>query len=1096
MKNLLSPDKPKDKTYTQLVELLKNHFDPKPSEIVQRYKFDSRNREPNESVMEYVAELRRLAQDCNYGNTLQQRLRDRIVCGISEDRIQRRLLSEADLTFEKALSIAVASETANKNAQEIQSQGATAKCFKMDKKPQEAYAHREPTKECYRCKGTKHEAADCKFKQETCHACGKIGHIARACRSRSTQNGNSNKNADPKRERRQTTYHRSHKVQEQRSQSDSSEEDTFLLNKMRFRLGRMSEVHLRRVDPYMVEVKLDSKFVNFEIDTGCSLTIMNEQTFQRLWKDTKSPCLRPTKIHIESYTGDPVNVVGAALVKVKYRHQRRYLPLIVVKGDGPSLLGRGWLEEIHLSWKKIKLRHKSQVLKHLKTEDKSLQQVLSKHENVFKEELGTLKGMKATIHVKADAVPRFFRPRSVPYAMRTKVDEEIDRLLKEGVISPVKHAEWAAPVVPILKPVGTVRLCGDYKLTVNTVSSLEQYPIPRMEDLFAALTGGKQFTKLDMSHAYQQILMDDESKKYLTVNTHRGLFTYNRLPFGVASAPAIFQRTMEGLLRGIPFVAVYLDDILVSGVDEEDHLQNLETVLAKLEEAGLRLRRSKCTFLEEEVEYLGHRVDAQGLHPVEKKVKAIMEAPNPTNVTELKSYLGLLNYYNTFLPNLATLLAPLHELLRQDVRWQKKQEEAFKKSKALLNSAEVLVHYSADRELIMSCDASPYGVGAVLSHVMDDGTERPLGFMSRTLAPAEKNYSQLDKEGLAVIFGIKKFHKYLYGRTFTIYTDHKPLISLFNEKKPIPQMGYPRVQRWAVHLSAYEYHIVYKPGKNNANADALSRLPLSEDVRESETAEQVLMIDLLDDTLVDTAKIKHWTAKDVILSQVHGYVLSGWPSVTEAPLKPYHQRREELNVRDGCVLWGARVIVPNKGREKIMKVLHQTHSGMSKMKGLARSYVWWLRMDQDVEKEVQSCEECQKHHKSPPSAPLHPWEWPESRWTRIHVDYAGPFLGEMFLLIVDAHSKWMDIYPVKSATSQVTIEKLRQSFSVFGLPKMLVSDNGTCFTSAEFETFMKQNGIRHVRSAPFHPSSNGLAERAVQTFKGGMKKMKVWFFLY
>ncbi|XP_033992114.1 uncharacterized protein K02A2.6-like [Trematomus bernacchii] len=700
--------------------------------------------------------------------------------------------------------------------------------------------------------------------------------------------------------------------------------------------------------------------------------------------------------------------------------------------------------------------------------------------------------MKATIHVKADAVPRFFRPRSVPYAMRTKVDEEIDRLLKEGVISPVKHAEWAAPVVPILKPVGTVRLCGDYKLTVNTVSSLEQYPIPRMEDLFAALTGGKQFTKLDMSHAYQQILMDDESKKYLTVNTHRGLFTYNRLPFGVASAPAIFQRTMEGLLRGIPFVAVYLDDILVSGVDEEDHLQNLETVLAKLEEAGLRLRRSKCTFLEEEVEYLGHRVDAQGLHPVEKKVKAIMEAPNPTNVTELKSYLGLLNYYNTFLPNLATLLAPLRELLRQDVRWtwQKKQEEAFKKSKALLNSAEVLVHYSADRELIMSCDASPYGVGAVLSHVMDDGTERPLGFMSRTLAPAEKNYSQLDKEGLAVIFAIKKFHKYLYGRTFTIYTDHKPLISLFNEKKPIPQMGSPRVQRWAVHPSAYEYHIVYKPGKNNANADALSRLPLSEDVRESETAEQVLMIDLLDDTLVDTAKIKHWTDKDVILSQVHGYVLSGWPSVTEAPLKLYHQRREELSVRDGCVLWGARVIVPNKGREKILKVLHQTHSGMSKMKGLARSYVWWPGMDQDVEKEVQSCEECQKHHKSPPSAPLHPWEWPESPWMRIHVDYAGPFLGEMFLLIVDAHSKWMDIYPVKSATSQVTIEKLRQSFSVFGLPKMLVSDNGTCFTSAEFETFMKQNGIRHVRSAPFHPSSNGLAERAVQTFKGGMKKMK------
>ena len=265
---------------------------------------------------------------------------------------------------------------------------------------------------------------------------------------------------------------------------------------------------------------------------------------------------------------------------------------------------------------------------------------------------------------------------------------------------------------------------------------------------------------------------------------------------------------------------------------------------------------------------------------------------------------------------------------------------------------------------------------------------------------------------------------------------------------------------------------------------------MAETAPEKEMTEQVLMMDVLDDTLVDATQIKRWTAKDVILSQVHEYTLKGWPAQTDVRFKPYQQRKMELSVRDGCVLWGARVIIPTKGRDKILKLLHQTHTGMSKMKGLARSYVWWPGMDENIEQEVQSCEECQKHHKSPPTAPLHPWEWPEAPWSRIHVDYAGPFLGEMFLLIVDAHSKWMDIYPVKSATSQATIEKLRQSFSVFGLPKLLVSDNGTCFTSAEFETFMKQNGIDHVRSAPFHPSSNGLAERAVQTFKEGMKKIK------
>ncbi|RXN14561.1 putative protein K02A2.6-like protein [Labeo rohita] len=253
---------------------------------------------------------------------------------------------------------------------------------------------------------------------------------------------------------------------------------------------------------------------------------------------------------------------------------------------------------------------------------------------------------------------------------------------------------------------------------------------------------------------------------------------------------------------------------------------------------------------EDEVEYLGHQVDAQGLHPTGTKVKAIEEAPEPRNVTELKAYLGLLNYYK-FLPNLAMLLAPLHLLLRKDVQWlwKKPQKEVFKESKALLNSARVLVHYSSDSELILACDASPYGVGAVLSkRRKGESTEKPLGFMSRTLTAAEKRYSQLDKEGLAVIFGIQRFHKYLYGRAFALCTDHKPLINLFNETKAIPQMGSPRVQRWAVMLQAYQYNIVYKPGNYHQNADALSSLPIPGEGELDDTNDQMLMMDLMDDS--------------------------------------------------------------------------------------------------------------------------------------------------------------------------------------------------------------------------------------------------------
>ncbi len=461
-------------------------------------------------------------------------------------------------------------------------------------------------------------------------------------------------------------------------------------------------------------------------------------------------------------------------------------------------------------------------------------------------------------------------------------------------------------------------------------------------------------------------------------------------------------------------------------MDTADHLENLGVVLQRLEDAGLRLKREKCVFLQDNVEYLGHRVNAHGLQPVERKVKAIVEAPSPSNVSELKAYLGLLNYYGKFLPNLATCLAPLYELLKKGKCWEwlTEQEEVFQHSKKLLQSANVLVHYSADKELVLACDASPYGLGAVLSHRLEDGSERPISFMSRTLSGAEKRYSQLDKEGLAVVFGIQKFHKYLYGRSFTICTDHKPLISLFNEKKPIPQMGSPRVQRWAVLLSAYDYTMVFRPGKANVCADALSRLPVKDEATEEKSSEQVLMLDVLGDAPVDAFQIRRWTSRDVMMSRVREYILSGWPKVLDPEFQPFHQRRTELSVRDGCVLWGARVVVPVQGREMLLKLLHQTHTGMSKMKGLARSYFWWPNMDKDVEREAQLCEVCQQYGKAPAMAPLHPWEWPTTPWSRIHVDYAGPFQGKMFLVVVDSHSKWMDVYPTTTATSQTTIEKL------------------------------------------------------------------------
>ena len=319
------------------------------------------------------------------------------------------------------------------------------------------------------------------------------------------------------------------------------------------------------------------------------------------------------------------------------------------------------------------------------------------------------------------------------------------------------------------------------------------------------------------------------------------------------------------------------------------------------------------------------------------------------------------------------------------------------------------------------------------------------------------------------------------------------MLGLFGENRPTPYMASSRLQRWCLTLSAYQYQLVYRPGSENANADAFSRLPLPAQgsQRTPEPADYVLVFDVMEATPVNADKIRQWTNRDPILAQVKDHVWHGWrDTCDDAQLKPYFNRRTELILHDGCIMWGSRVVVPPQGRNYLIEELHDTHPGISRMKALARSFVWWPAIDKDLEARVRQCDSCQLHRKSPPMTCLHPWEWPQEPWSRIHIDFAGPFMGHNFLIIVDAHSKWLDVHIMSSTTSAATIDTLRRVFATHGLPKTIVSDNGTAFTSAEFAQFVKLNGIKHVRTAPFHPASNGLAERAVQTFKDAMKKMK------
>ena len=629
LRDLLAPDKPQQKSLAVLFETLRKHFEPKPVIIAERFRFHRRDQASGESIVEYLAELRRLATHCQFGEYLEEALRDRFVCGLRSSGIQRRLLSEAEpLTLKKALEVAVAVEAADKNAKELQS----TESAQLGKVEQTNPLHKSK-KPCYRCGKNDHTPNDCKYRDFVCRNCSKKGHLAKVCRSR-TQTEQKPANA-----RTGTTRGKSNWVEASNSTTDS---DTLKTDEAIFCIKETRTHSLR------VKFEVNNTLVPFEVDTGAAVSIMSHSSYKQYLPHVK---LNSTEVGLQTYTAEPMKVLGEAQVQVIYGEYKGTLKLYVVEGAGPNLMGYNWLQHIRLDWKSLGVAT-------VKNSPQSLSEILEEHKVVFKEELGTMKDFTAKLAVKSNAKPKFCRPRSIPFALKDLVEQEIKNLESKGILEQVKYSEWATPIVPVPKPDGRVRLCGDYKITVNPAIDVEQYPLPKPQELLATLSGGQRFTKLDLSAAYQQMLLEEESRKLVTINTHLGLFRYCRLPFGIASALAIFQRAMDTLLQGIPHVICYIDDVLVTGLTEEEHLQNLVQVLHKLQEQGMRLKREKCAFFQKEVEYLGYRINADGVHTAPSKLQAIQQAPAPRNVTELRAFLGLLNYYGKFIPNLSTMIHP------------------------------------------------------------------------------------------------------------------------------------------------------------------------------------------------------------------------------------------------------------------------------------------------------------------------------------------------------------------------------------------------------------------------------------------------------
>lgn len=1058
LKTLCSPEKPNTKEFNELVLILKHHYAPKKIITAERSKFYERKQKEGESIADFVEGLHQLASSCNFpANFLQEALRDKFVCGIANMAVRSELLSK-DHNFTRAVEVAQGMEAALTQATQLDS--ASTSFIR-----EEAAVYQVKPK-CTAC-GWFHPHGKCRAEKWECFTCKKKGHVAKMCRSRPKE-----KRGKPKK------YNKNNHTKvlfTEETSADSSGDSSNDINTIAYAGGR-------KVEAYKIKMRVQGKLLEMEVDTGAVVTVIPK----RLWmKSFKKIPLRPYKEGLNTYSGESLPILGVIKVDVVYKEQQvKQLPMVVIddrRRTVPVLLGRNWLQHIVVDLHKL-IKGVNVIQNTSSRLGLGLEMFKARYPQVFDKKEGKIKKFRANIVVKEGAQPIFCKAYSVPFAVKEKVEKEINRQVKAGILVPVQSSEWASPVLAVAKEDGGIRLCGDFKVSVNRVSETAHYPLPTFEDLSASWAGSKFFTKLDLANAYQQLEVSDSSKQFLTVNTHLGLFQYTRLVYGISSAPAIFQSVMDEVLKGLKGVCCYIDDVLITGCSEKECTSRVEAVLSRLNEYGFKLKEEKCEFLKQSVTFLGHTINEKGIHTNPEKVKALQEAPRPENVAQLGSYLGLLKYYSKFIPMMSSELKPLYELTEDNWNWSKEADKAFKKSKELILGAQVLTHFDPTKPIVVSADASAYGLGAVLSIVTDEG-EKPVAFASRVLSKSEKNYAQVEKEALALIFAVKKFNKYILGARFLLVSDHLPLTAILGSKKGFPVLAAARMQRWAIILGAYNYDIQYRKGKEMAPADALSRLPL-----EGETAHEINYFSPSDKFPLNSDDIAQATSKDALLLKVFHLTLNGWPEYNrEEQLTPYFSRRNELSINQGCVTWGDRVIIPLSLRDSILKLLHESHPGITRSKMLARQYVWWPNLDRDITDMINGCEICQTTLPRKVEGPVCQWPLASRFWERVHLDFCKKD-DVTFLVLYDVYSKWFEAKIMRSTVAEKTLENLRSIFGVFGLPETIVVDNGPPFNSQDFESFCRGNGIQLTYSPPKHPQSNGTAERAVQTLKKALLK--------
>ena len=759
-----------------------------------------------------------------------------------------------------------------------------------------------------------------------------------------------------------------------------------------------------------------------------------------------------------------------------------------------------------------------------------LQEFLADHHDVFSLEEGE-RGETDLVHMEintGDAAPKKQPARRMPFAVRQEVAKQLKSMQRNGVIQP-SCSPWSSPVVMVRKKDGSHRFCVDYR-GLNSVTKADTFPLPRIDDLLDQLGRASYFSTLDLASGFWQIRMEPLSQEKTAFVTPHGLFEFRVMPFGLTNAPAVFQRLMQQVLAGLnpedgsEFVTAYIDDILIFSPTLHEHLEHLQQVINRLREVNLKLNPLKCRFVRKEVDYLGHVITAGGLKPNPRLTDAVQKFPQPENVQDVRRFLGMASYYRRFISNFAKIAHPLHQLTAKGIRfaWTAECEAAFLLLKTRLVTPPVLAYPCFGKEFMLETDASVQGLGAVLSQTQEDGKLHPVAYASRALNPSEKNYSVTELETLAVVWAVTHFHSYLYGNRVTVLTDHSAVKAVLETPNPTGKHA-----RWWTRVygrGVREVRIVYRSGRENASADALSRCPQGpaplRGIAQDETQVAVVnsgtdISDLLQEgpASLEGEQQAHYGAeqqKDPSLKEIIDFLQDGTlPEDSSRARKLSAQ--ESLFALVGGILYyidarhnnRKRVAVPSHLREQLLRESHRGaysgHFSGSRLYNTLVRHWWWPGMYANAVTFCKKCPECAvvtgagRQHR-PPLKPI-PVQRPFQIVGLDIMDLPCTERGNKHVVVFqDMFTKWPMVFPVPDQKSERIVKLLCEEIvPLFGVPEALLTDRGANLLSHLMLDVCALLGTQKLNTTAYHPECDGMVERFNRTLKAMLRKRVAQF---